>query len=62
MNVQFLTDNKGNKTGVLLTMKQYQKLIEDAEELDAVRAYDHAKKNAGKTRNFDEFVKELNKS
>jgi hypothetical protein len=62
MNVQFLTDSKGNKTGVLLTMKQYQKLIEDAEDLDAVRAYDNAKKNAGKTRNFDEFVKELNKS
>jgi hypothetical protein len=62
MNVQFLTDNKGNKTGVVLSMKQYQKLIEDAEDLDAVRAYDHAKKNAGKTRSFDEFVKELNKN
>jgi hypothetical protein len=62
MNVQFLTDNKGNKTGVVLSMKQYQKLIEDAEDLDAVRTYDHAKKNAGKTRSFDEFVKELNKN
>ncbi len=62
MNIQYLTDNKGNKTGVLLSMKQYRKLVDDAEELDSVRAYDHAKKNAGKTRSFDEFVRELNKS
>jgi hypothetical protein len=59
MDVKFITDTKGNKTGVLLSIKTYQKLIDDAEELDAIKAYDHAKKNAGKTRNFDEFVKEI---
>lgn len=58
MSIQYLTDDKGNKTGVVLSMKQYKKLMEDAEELDAIRAYDHAKKNAGKERDFSDFVKE----
>jgi len=43
METQFLTDKKGNKTGVLLSMKQYNKLIEKLEDLEDVRLYDEAK-------------------
>lgn len=44
METQFLTDKKGNKTGVLLSMKQYNKLIEKLEDLEDVRLYDEAKR------------------
>ena len=44
MVTQFLTDKKGNKTGVLLSMKQYNKLIEKLEDLEDVRLYDEAKR------------------
>jgi exonuclease VII small subunit len=58
-NVQFVTDSKGQKTGVLLSMKQYEKMLEELEELEDIKAYDKAKRKAGKSQNFEEFLKEL---
>lgn len=49
MTPQFLTDVKGNKTGVFLSMKEYKKLMEELEELDDIKAYDKAKKKNEKT-------------
>lgn len=43
MTPQFLTDNKGKKISVVLSFKEYEKLLEDSEELSAVKAYDNAK-------------------
>lgn len=45
METQFLTDSKGNKTAVVLSMKKYNKLMEHLEDLADIRAYDEAKKN-----------------
>lgn len=42
MGTQFLTDENGNKTAVLLPIKKYNKLIEHLED---VKLYDEAKKN-----------------
>ena len=33
---QFVVDEKGNKTGVLMTLKQYEKLMEDLHDLAIV--------------------------
>ena len=43
METQFLTDEKGNRTAVVLPIKKYNKLIEKLEDLDDVRLYDEAK-------------------
>ena len=40
---QFVVDAKGNKTGVILSMKRYQKLMEDLHDL-AVAAERRAEK------------------
>lgn len=40
---QYITDNKGNKLSVVLPIKEYQKLIEELEDMDDVRLYDEAK-------------------
>ena len=45
MKTQFITDNKGNKLGVFLPIKEYNKMIEDLEDLEDIRLYDKAKKN-----------------
>lgn len=45
METQFLTDEKGNRTAVLLPIKKYNKLIEQLEDLEDVKLYDEAKKN-----------------
>lgn len=60
MKVQFVTDDKGQQSGVFLTMKQYKKLMADLEELDEIRAYDRAKKQKKSSRSFSDFVQELN--
>lgn len=39
---KYLTDQQGNRIGVLLDIEEYQKLLEELEELEAIRAYDNA--------------------
>ncbi|TRU87775.1 MAG: hypothetical protein EWV76_04165 [Microcystis novacekii Mn_MB_F_20050700_S1] len=39
---RYITDEQGNRIGVLLDIEEYQKLLEELEELDAIRAYDLA--------------------
>jgi len=43
MSPQIITDKKGKKTGVILSLKDYSKLKEMAEELADIKAYDKAK-------------------
>jgi PHD/YefM family antitoxin component YafN of YafNO toxin-antitoxin module len=45
METQFLTDKKGKKTAVLISIKEYEKLMRDLEELEDIRLYDEAKKD-----------------
>jgi len=40
---QFITDSAGKKL-VVLSMKEYKKIIEDLEELEDIKRYDEAKK------------------
>lgn len=39
---QFITDHKGKKISVVLSIKDYEKLIEKLEDLEDVRLYDAA--------------------
>lgn len=43
MAPQIITDKKGKKVAVLLSIEDYEQLLEEREELDAVKAYDKAK-------------------
>jgi len=49
MNTQFLTDANGNKTGVLISISQYKKMMEELEELEDIKTFDKAKKRNEKT-------------
>ncbi len=40
---RYLVDDDGNQIAVLLEVGRYRQLLEAAEELDAIRAYDAAK-------------------
>lgn len=39
---QYITDNKGKKLSVVLSIKDYQKIMEELEELEDIRLYDEA--------------------
>jgi hypothetical protein len=43
METQFLTNQKGRKTSVLLSIKHFEQLLEAYEELEDIKAYDKAK-------------------
>ena len=43
MNQQYITDNQGNKIAVILPVKEYNKMVEDLEELEDIKLYDEAK-------------------
>jgi hypothetical protein len=40
---RFIVDENGQRVGVLLDIEDYRRLLEDVEELEAIRAYDAAK-------------------
>lgn len=40
---QFLVDESGNKTAVLLEIERYSELLEAQEELESIRTFDEAK-------------------
>ena len=40
---RFIVDENGQRVGVLLDIEAYRQLLEDVEELEAIRAYDAAK-------------------
>jgi PHD/YefM family antitoxin component YafN of YafNO toxin-antitoxin module len=43
MKTQFITDEKGKKVSVILSVKEYERMLEELEELEDIRAYDKVK-------------------
>jgi len=42
MDARYLTDESGERIGVLLDIQEYERLMEELEELADIRAYDEA--------------------
>jgi PHD/YefM family antitoxin component YafN of YafNO toxin-antitoxin module len=40
---QYLVDENDNRIGVLLSIEDYQRILEELEELESIRSYDEAK-------------------
>lgn len=58
MKTQFVTDDNGKKLAVILAIKDYEKLMEELEELEDIRLYDQAKKEDDGTRIlFSDYLK-----
>jgi len=56
---QFIVDEGGNKTAVLLAIERYSELLEAQEELESIRAYDEAKSSKDEGTPFAQAVKEI---
>ena len=54
---QYVIDEKGKKTGVLLSLKQYEKLMEDLHDLAIV-----AERSSEKPTTLEELKRRLKKS
>ncbi|MEP0713405.1 hypothetical protein [Algoriphagus sp.] len=45
INPKYITDQVGNKISVVLSVKEFETMVEMLEDLDDVRLYDEAKKS-----------------
>ncbi len=52
----YVVDENGNRVGVLLNIKDYEKLLEELEELDCIRAYDADKASGDKAIPLEEAI------
>lgn len=59
LNENFVVDAKGKKVSVLLPIKDYQKLLEELEELDDIKAYDKANNRKQEFIPLDKALKEI---
>jgi hypothetical protein len=56
---RFIIDEKGRRIGVLLDIEDYQKLLEELEELEAIWAYDAAKASGDEVLPLEQALAEI---
>ena len=56
---RFIVDDQGQKTAIILDIEEYRRLLEEAEELHAIRAYDTAKAVGDETIPFEQAITEI---
>ena len=59
---QYLVDEKGNHVGVVLDIGDYQKILDELEELESIKAYDAAKSAGDEAIPFEEAVAEIERT
>lgn len=59
---QFVVDEEGNRTAVILDLKSYEELMEAVEELEDIRAYDEAKARNEKPIPLEQAIREIEKA
>jgi hypothetical protein len=55
----YIVDDKGNKTGVILSIRDYENLLAELEELEEIKAYDQAKAASDEALPFDKALEEI---
>jgi hypothetical protein len=58
---RFIVDEKGRRIGVLLDIEDYQRLLEELEELEAIRAYDTAKASGDEVLPLEQALADIEK-
>ena len=56
LNEKYVINEKGKRVGVLVDWEEYRRLLEDLEELEAIRAYDAAKASGGEVVPFEQAI------
>ncbi len=60
MAVKYLVDSKkGEKTGVFLSINEYEDLLERAEDIEALKMLKKLRNKSLNIRSFDNFLNEL---
>ncbi len=59
MRTQFITDDHGKKLAVILPIKEYNKMVDDLEELEDIRLFDAAKKGKPEFMDAEQAFREI---
>ena len=59
---QFLTNEKGERIAVVIGIEEYEKLLEELEELEDIRAFDEAEASGETPIPFDQAIAEIKRS
>jgi hypothetical protein len=62
MNPQYVLNGRGKKVAVILTVGQYKRLLDKAEELWAIKAYDDAKASGETAIPFEEAMARIRRN
>jgi PHD/YefM family antitoxin component YafN of YafNO toxin-antitoxin module len=55
---QYITDKKGKKLSVVISIDDYNKMMEDLEELEDIRLYDAVKAKKEKAIPFNKYLQQ----
>ena len=56
---KYVTDRRGQKVGVVLSIEAYKKILADMEELESIRAYDAAMASGEEAIPFSKATQEI---
>ena len=56
---RFVTDSAGRRTAVLLNMEEYEKLLQELEELESLKACDAAKSSGDEVIPLEQALAEI---
>lgn len=56
---QYVVNEKGDRIGVLLSLEDCKKLLDELEDLDSLRAYDAAKASGEEAIPFEEAIADI---
>ena len=57
--IRYLVDEQGRRIGVVLDLAEYERMLEELEELESIRAYDAAKASGDEAIPFEQAVSEI---
>ncbi|WP_457653858.1 hypothetical protein [Rhodocaloribacter sp.] len=56
---RYVTDSQGRRVAVILDLAYYEQLLDAAEELEDIRAYDEAKASGEEAIPFEQAIREI---
>lgn len=59
LNERYVVNEKGERVGVLLGMGDYERILEELEELESIRAYDAAKASKDEVIPLEQAIREI---
>jgi PHD/YefM family antitoxin component YafN of YafNO toxin-antitoxin module len=59
---QFVVNERGEKVAVVLSIEDYEKILEELEDLEAIREYEEAKASGETPVPFDEAVARIERN